>query len=257
MTTNTDTNIRTELVHFGLTTKEAAVYEACLQRGEMTVMDLTKLSRLSRSTAYFVADELVKKGLLRFVQRGAHRLYSAEDPRKLQQLLDQEKVWVARRSRMLESLLPTLQMRYSGASNKPLVSYYVGKEEMQQIFEDALLSGTKELLFVGNINVLREAVSQKYLASWNRRKIKADIKTRGIWEQKEEPEDEFLKASSENMREARHAPTGFTSPTYTLMYGNKVAYLSSVVEAYGVLIESKDLSVTMHSWFKELWERSK
>ena len=256
MTTPTDTNIHTELVSFGLSAKEASVYEACLQRGELTVMDITKLSGLSRSTAYFVADELVKKGLLRFVQKGAHRIYFAEDPRKFSALLEQEKLRVARQSRKLETLLPALQMRYSGISNKPLVSYYVGQQEMQQIFEDALISGTEELLFVGNIHVLREAVSQRYLSSWNRRKVKAGIRTQGIWEQPEEPEEEFLKASEQNMRTVRHAPEGFICPTYTLIYENKVAYLSSIVEAYGVLIESKDLSLTMRNWFKELWERS-
>ena len=256
MATYTDTNLHSELVGFGLSPKEAKVYEACLQRGELTVMEITKLSGLSRSTAYFVADELVKNGLLRFVQKGAHRIYFAEDPRKFTNLLEQEKQRVARQSRRLDTLLPALQMRYSGIRNKPLVSYYVGQQEMQQIFEDALMSGTEELLFVGNIHVLREAVSRKYLSSWNRRKVTAGIRTQGIWEQPEAPEEDFLQATPRNMRTVRHAPEGFVSPTYTLIYQNKVAYLSSIVEAYGVLIESKDLSLTMRSWFNELWGRS-
>ena len=256
MTTNTDTNLHRELLSFGFTAKEAKVYEACLQRGELSIMDIVKFTHLSRSTAYFVADELVQKGILRFVQKGAHRIYSAEDPRKLENILEHEKAKIARKSRSLDSLLPALQMKYAGLANKPLVSYYVGQEEMRQIFEDALLSGTKELLFMGNINVLRDVVGQKYLASWNRRKVKAEIKTKGIWQQSEEPEDDFLKATKENMREARHAPKGFESPTYFLLYNNKVAFLSSMMEAYGVLIESHDLSVTMRNWFDTLWATS-
>lgn len=257
MTTSSDTNLHADLLSFGLSAKEAKVYEACLHRGEIGVADLTKLTHLSRSTAYFVADELVKKGLLRFIQKGAHRIYCAEDPRKLTLLLEKEKVKLARKARSLDSLLPALQMKYAGQPSKPLVSYYVGQEEMQKIFEDALLSGTKELLFVGNITVLRDAVGQKYLNTWNRRKVAAGMKTRGIWQQPEEPEDDFLKASKENLREARHAPRGFESPTYFLLYNNKVAFLSSIVEAYGVLIESHDLSVTMRSWFDNLWMLSR
>ncbi|MBU6389442.1 hypothetical protein KGQ71_02900 [Patescibacteria group bacterium] len=181
MTMSTDTNSIHKLTDIGLTLKEAKVYEACLGHGEIGIMDLARLTHLSRSTTYFIADELVKKGLLRFFQKGAHRVYSAEDPRKLTLLLEREKAQVTKQSTALQSLLPTLNMRYSGAVHKPIVSFYVGQEEMQQIFEDALLSRAKEQLFVGEIPVLIESVGSEYLKSWNKRKVKARITTRGIW----------------------------------------------------------------------------
>lgn len=252
----TDTNIAAGLQLLGLSDKETIVYEACLQRGEISVVELARLSSLSRSTAYFVADELVKKGLLRFVQKGAHRIYSVEDPRKIELLLDQERIKLNQKAATFSAILPTLSMKYMGVARKPVVSYYTGQQEMRQLFEDALLSDIDELLFVGSINVLLEAVGREYLATWNRRKVKGGIKTRGIWPSNEETQEPYLQPTSLNMRQVRYAPSGFVSPTYILLYANKVAFLSSVVEAYGVLIESEDLSVSMRSWFNTLWKDS-
>lgn len=257
MTTTTDTTLQADLLTFGLSPKEIKVYEACLTRGEIGVADMVKTTHLSRSTAYFIADELVKKGLLRFIQKGSHRIYAAEDPRKLTALLEQEKADLAKKAHSLDSLLPALQMKYGGKPNKPVVSYYVGQEEIQHIFEDILTMESKELFFVGNSDVLRNAVGTTYLASWNGRKVAAHVRSRGIWQQESVPAEDFLKASKENLREARFAPIGFESPTYFLLYGNKVAFLSSIVEAYCVLIESHDLAITMRSWFDNLWMLSR
>lgn len=254
----TDTFISSALREIGMSEKEIQIYLACLQRGEVSVIELARIAQLSRSTAYFIADQLIKKGLLRFIQKGAHRVYAAEDPRKLAVLLDERSEALVRTKRLVSDILPSLNMRYTGAKNKPLVSYYVGQVEMRQIFEDALASGIHELYFVGEMPVLVEAVGREYLASWNRRKVKAKIKTIGIWPtDAPQPEELFLKATPENLRVVRFAPPGFRSPTYVLLYANKVAFISSIVEAYGTLIESHDLSTTMRHWFDNLWQSSR
>ncbi len=252
-----DTFIADKLSSFGLSPKETSVYLACLHRGEISVIELARITNLSRSTAYFIADQLIQRGLLRFIQKGAHRIYAAEDPRKLATLLEEQAEQLARNKHVLSEILPSLNMQFTGAANKPLVSYYVGQIEMRQIFEDALISGIKELLFVGEMPVLVQAVGPEFMASWNRRKVKAKIKTRGIWpSEASEFEESFLKPTPENLREARYAPKGFRSPTYVLLYANKVAFISSIAEAYGTLIESKDLSITMNHWFDALWASS-
>ncbi len=254
---NTDTNLDQYLQTIGLSDKEAVVYQSCLNRGEINIIELSRLCGLSRSTAYFVADELVKKGLLRFIQKGAHRIYSIEDPRKLELLINKEKASLNQKTVTFHAILPSLQMRYASGAHKPVVSYYVGQEQMRQIFEDALLSDIDELFFVGSINTLIEAVGREYLNYWNRRKVKAGIVTKGVWQPHDKPEEPFLKPIPANMRQARFAPPGFNSPTYILLYGNKVAFLSSIIEAYGVLIESQDLSISMRAWFDVLWKESR
>ena len=253
----TDTFIESIFGELGLSDKESTIYLTCLQWGEIGVIELARITHLSRSTAYFIADQLITRGLLRFIQKGAHRVYAAEDPRKILTLLDQESEKLLRTKSAIQDILPTLNMRYAGAANKPLVSYYVGRLEMRQIFEDALILGITEMLFVGETSLLVEALGRDYMATWNRRKVAQGIVTKGIWPHNfGQPEELFLHASQKNLRQVRYAPTGFRSPTYTLIYANKVAFLSSAIEAYGTLIESHDLSRTMRNWFKVLWERS-
>ncbi len=249
----TDTYINQSLQRLGMSDKEAVIYEACLNKGEIGILELARITALSRSTAYFVADELVKKGLLKFVQKGAHRIYSAEDPRKFEALLEQERSNLNRKSVLLQSALPSLNMRYSGATNKPVVSYYVGQLEMRHILEDILIAGDDEVLYVGEAALLDEAVGNKYLKSWIKRRVAVGIRTRGIRKQESELDEPLYIPGKENLRETRFGPKEFHSPVFTVIYSNKVAHISSAVEAYGVLIESKDLSISMRNWFDVLW----
>jgi len=256
MTTITDTYMMTALRNFGLSEKEATIYQTCLATGEVGVTRLSRLVRLSRSTTYFVADELVKKGILRFIQKGAHRIYSAEDPRKLSIIIDKQKMILNKRTSFLESILPELVMRFSDTPNKPVVSYYQGQMEVRRILEDILTSGTKEEFWTGEMKTLEEAVGKKYLQKWTRRRIDLGMKSISIRPPSDKKNKDY-KSGKSSLRKVQYAPEGFQSPSLVVVYGNKVAFISSVVESYGILVESKDLSTTLQSWFNILWENCK
>lgn len=256
MTTITDTYIATALRNFGLSEKEASIYQVCLASGEIGVTRLSRLVRLSRSTTYFVADELVKKGVLRFIQKGAHRIYSAEDPRKLSAIINKQKITLNKRASFLESILPELVMRFSDTPNKPVVSYYQGQIEVRRILDDILVSGTKEEFWTGEMKTLEEAVGKNYLQKWTKKRIDLGIKSISV-RPLSDKKSKIYGPSKSNLRKVQYAPEGFESPSLIVIYGNKVAFISSVVESYGVLVESKDLSTTLRSWFTILQKSCK
>lgn len=256
MTTQSDTYLQSALEQLGLTNHEARVYRACLSRGEATIMDIAKLTSVGRTTIYGVAEGLVHKGMLRFVQKGAHRVYSAEDPKKFQHIIDKNRDVLDRKAAFLSSILPTLSMRFSEASNKPLVTYYEGQKEIHLIFEDFLASGTKEAVFIGEATTIEQALGSKYLKSMVSRRIKLGIKARGVRKAESELEDPLYAHGAKNLRNIRFAPSFFKAPVYTGVYLNKVFFVSSVVESYGILVESKDLSDMFRDWFEVLWNAS-
>lgn len=61
-----------------------------------------------------------------------------------------------------------------------------------------------------------------------------------------------------DMREIRHAPKGMEFPAGISVYDNgKVAFYTSKSEAIGILIESKELEITMRQLFEAFWKVSK
>lgn len=254
MTTNLDT-IK-ELEKIGLSPNEALIYHTCLTAGECTIIDLAKQTGISRTTIYGIADELVHKGILSFIQKQAHRIYSAQEPKKIKLLLEKQKAEIDQKSTIFEALLPALSMQFSQGGSKPIVSYYQGQEEVRLIFEDVILSGAKEVLFICESGTLQKAVGDDWLKKYIKRRIAAKIQTQGIIAMSNAIDDPLFSSGIAYKRTVRRGPSYLKSPIYTGIYLNKVYFISSLQESYGVLIESKDLAETMRGWYQAVWEAS-
>ena len=250
------TNTLSDLEKLGLSPNEALVYQACLTNGESTIINLAKQTGISRTTIYGVADDLVHKGVLRFIQKQAHRIYSAEDPRKIGLLFERQKAEIDQRGSYLESILPVLSMQYAAGGTKPLVSYYQGQEEVRQIFEDVIVSKPKEVLFVCESGTLQQAVGEVWLKQYVKRRVMAGIHTRGVFAPTNAVNDPLFDSGGKHKRDVRLGPHYLKAPVYTGIYLNKVYFISSLQESYGVLIESRDLAETMRGWHQALWDQS-
>lgn len=256
MTTLLDNENSQNLVRLGLSPNEAKVYQACLTRGELTIHELTHMTGISRTTIYGVAEYLQKKGLISFVMKQSHRIYCAESPEKLKRYFDQKQRDIEQKNKYLDEILPDLKMVFSKAGSKPVISFYQGREEVRNIFEDVITSGAKEVLFVCEIGLLEEALGPEFLKDYIPRRVAAGIRTRGLYASDHFPDEELYKSTDANLRTVRLGPPNLKSAVYTGIYQNKVYFISSVHEAYGVVIESKDLSESMKTWFEALWNIS-
>ena len=76
------------LQEIGLNDKEAAIYLALLQVDNSSVIDISKKTKINRSTIYFVLEGLGKKGLVSEVQVDKKVHYAAEPPERLETFVD-------------------------------------------------------------------------------------------------------------------------------------------------------------------------
>ncbi len=58
------------LLSIGFSVKEIKVYLSSLELGESSVLDISKNSRINRTTIYPIIDSLTKKGLISLIQKG-------------------------------------------------------------------------------------------------------------------------------------------------------------------------------------------
>ncbi len=139
MAVKTEKPIKNFLLDFGLTDKEVTVYLTLLKSGPNTIMNLARETGIKRSTTHNTVEELVKKGLVSQTNYGERRMVVAEDPQKLEFLLEQRK-WEMKK---LEDNMPTIvktiydNIPQSKENTKIEVKYYKGKKEVQYVYEQS------------------------------------------------------------------------------------------------------------------------
>ena len=127
----------------GFLESEITTYLAALQNGPSTVLELTKITALSRQATYGVIDELTSRGLMSSVLRGKKKYYVAEQPERLLSYAQRKEVELKDQVADLESLLPELKLRMSGT--RPVVRMFEGKEGFLSMYEEMRLSKCKQM----------------------------------------------------------------------------------------------------------------
>ena len=111
----------------GLSDKEAQVYLALLKHGKATGYQLSKKSKVDRSTIYFILDELRKKDLVVRAPHAKKHIYVAKDPRRI---VEEKKQNIAE----VEEELPGL-LALAALDEKPNMLYYDGVDGFREAFE--------------------------------------------------------------------------------------------------------------------------
>lgn len=256
VTKNTDTFISSTLEKLHLSSKEIAVYRACLGHNGVGVVDIMKIANLNRSTVYFVADQLVQLGLLRYVRRGAHRLYFAEHPMALYDILAKQSREFEQVPSMMKGVVRILEEQFHGTTNMPRVSYFQGQKEVRHIFDAILRSGAQEILFIGEVATLEQAVGTQFLKQWVSRRIKSGISVRGVRNTKTELTEPLYRPGRRTLITVRYNDT-IKVPVFILISQRWTSLISSSNEAFGLTVESSDFAVTMTSLFQVLWKQSR
>lgn len=128
--------LRTELLKYGLSQKEADVYLALMELGYATVQQIAQKSAVNRATTYIIVDSLIDKGLVSTFEKEKKTFYAAENPENLMNYLAaQEREYKEKRNE-LQRVLPDLLGIFNLAQNKPAVKYYEGKEAFQTMYKE-------------------------------------------------------------------------------------------------------------------------
>lgn len=236
-----------DVAEFGLTPKQARVYVSALQLGSATVQSIASSAQIERTNAYDAIEVLIGKGLMSATTAGKKRLFLAEPPEALQQILEEKR-------RTLDQLLPELRSLYNVSESKPRIRYYPGIEGYRGVYEDTLTCKSKLLFGIYSVQDIVDILGRDYVDAMAERRVKAGITLRII--RSREKELGLWPASKAELREVRLAPAGMVFPIVTFVYDNKVIILSSKKETFGLIIESADVAQAHRNYFEALWQIS-
>ena len=131
-----------ELIHLGLSEKEAAVYLASLELGPAAVQDIAHKAKVNRATTYVMIEALTSRGLISTFVKGKKRYFVPETPERLLSIVRLQRKELEEKEGELAKALPMLLALFNVEGAKPQIRYLEGPEGLETVREIFLsLSG--------------------------------------------------------------------------------------------------------------------
>jgi sugar-specific transcriptional regulator TrmB len=236
-----------------LTSDQGLVYLSSLELGTDTIAHIAKKSGVPRSTCYLIVEELMEKGLLSEIKKGSKTYVTAEDPSKLEQLINSEKVQFDNSLKQINILLPQLKAIQNTRKDKPSVRFYEGLEGVKTIYSDTLNANEILVVCSGYDNPDKENLSN-YLEKYFEEVDSIKIKTFEILGEAPNLES-YIKKYQSDLHKIKKTSWGKgLKHTDKLIYGNKVVIIDND-NLTGMVIENIDIAELERKQFFEIWEK--
>lgn len=119
----------------GLDKKEASIYLACLQFGNVTATTIARVTGIPRTSLYDIAPKLVEQGFLTISKKQKTTFFIATDPSKIIDTLHHRKEKIEHQIQEFKQNLSDFQSVKSFVGIVPSVQYYEWREALELFFQ--------------------------------------------------------------------------------------------------------------------------
>jgi HTH-type transcriptional regulator, sugar sensing transcriptional regulator len=241
------------LQEIGLSDKESLVYAALLHVDNDSVLDLSKKTKINRTTIYPVLDSLAKKGLISEVKIDKKIRYHAEPPERLETYVERQKVVLDEQSKRLKDIIPQLKSVQRESGERPIVKYFEGREgiisSLEEFFRSEDIGGVTHLVYPRDL--LLGLFTDKEQEKYRKLRISRGIKSKALYtsDQVDRPSD----ATGDRIK--------IDSKKYPItcdinVYQDRVRINTLGSALSGISIISKDLADTLRSLIDLVFDKS-
>ncbi len=249
------TTLYAQLMHFGLSDKEAKVYTSALELGPSPVQVISRKAGVNRATTYVQIASLTGRGLMSSYEQGKKRFFVAEAPDRLAALYEDELQHLRDKERILKDILPELK-RLRPSEGIPAVRLFEGHEGLETVRQELLQSGVKVFSeFIGQDYYTRAVPEASKRKQFERVKA-AGIRGRIIISIKDSASMKRPEGTTHLMRRAVSADV-YDAPGEIAVFDNKVVMLSYRGDPVAIQIESPELAKVVLALFNLAWEKVK
>jgi sugar-specific transcriptional regulator TrmB len=247
--------MNTEILRkIGLTENEVKIYINLLKLGSSTAYEIGKNTDIYRVHVYDKLEQLMSKGLVTHVYKGAKKYFQATEPSKIKHYLEDKKRELQVQEDQVNSILPELEAMAKIPKEDTFVEVFKGIEGLKYFLKD-IIKTKKEVLVSGiDDQKYQEAIPvfmKQYFRDLRLNKIKEKVitvKRKGVFQFKKDL------APTTNYRFLEE--TQF-NPTNTFVYGRKVVIVSWGTPVTAVMIKNEQIAKTYRNHFEHLWKVAK
>ncbi|PLX21539.1 hypothetical protein C0584_02335 [Candidatus Parcubacteria bacterium] len=238
--------IKKTLEQFGLSGKKADIYLASLELGSASIIDISRKSRVKRTTCYDIVVDLINEGLISKTLKDKKTLFTAEDPKKLQ-------ISLKEKESILMDMLPELQSIYNVKGEKPKIRFLEGKDGLKQAYTNTL-SFTGEIIGFAGDDVVK-VLGDEWAESCLSRRVKKNISYRALLPATDSIRENYVPRNIKQLRQSKLiSPKKYPFSIEINLYGKKHVALISAKEEIALLIEGAEIYNTLKSIFDLIWD---
>ena len=234
------------LREYGLSEKEIGVYLELLPLGTVNIQEISKRLHYPRTTVYNTLNYLVNKGLVsKIIIKGVTN-FTAIEPDKFLDKLEEKK-------ELLQKILPNLKDLQNNKKSSSNVQIYEGFKGVFTILSDVFKIKQQTYYFGAykkSLEILKHLPDQARLM-----RIQRNIPAQIVIDPVDEPTfhtDKYRKLTS-----MRFLPSLVDFPAMIFIYGNKVGMFTIKGDLIGMIIENKEFSLAMKIIFDLYWKMGK
>lgn len=252
--------IEQELIHIGLSDKEAGAYLALLRYGTRPTSFVAQKAGLNRGTAYVALHSLLAKGLVAKSSKRQVQHFTALEPEHLLDFLDRRQSEIRRQREKVHTVLGQLRMLPQPSSAKPKIEFFEGVNAARAALEDTLTAKEKTLRAFLSIADIGEFLGPEFFDEYTTRRARTGYVLHAIRTLEKDKEAmsrsryaKRLVSSRKEKRIVRHVSEGLAFPMTMYMYDDKVLVISSKEEEFALIIQSRELSEMQKKLFLLIW----
>ncbi len=238
-----------------LNENEAKIYLASLELWTIHAWRIIKQTWLARATVYDSLERLIKKWLISKYTKKGTTTFTAEDPEKLEDILELQSKSLSKIKESLNKVMPNLQKIKNLFLKLPSLKMFEWKEWINTVLNDWLTA--KEVIYcLVNVDDM-----EKYIKDINDEFIKKrrQYNVYKKWLILNTPfAKELMKKYDRTVTEVRLLPKNTKLFHSELnIYDWKISYMAyRWKNQIGVIIENEDIYNIQRSIFDVLWEQS-
>lgn len=239
--------------HIGLETRDKRVYEALVQNPSSSLRKIAADTGINRGSVYESMKRLADKGLVGSIEVGKQRRYSASDPGAIVELLRETRDGLKAAEQQAEHYARALHPVTEHHANAPFATFYEDSEGVAAVLRDVLATcrngrnGSAYRVF--STKQIREYIYENF-RNFTQRRIAEGISVRVVAVGTGGQQDELSE------RRWLESQRGDAPNCYTLIYGNKTAFISlnesNVLST--IVIDNAGTTHLQKEIFDHLWD---
>lgn len=235
------------LRQIGLSQNEACVYFALLSAGPSPVLKIAKASGVKRTTVYPVLESLQEQGIVRSESTGLKQKFVAEDPSKLEFVLDS-------RHNALKKHIPDLRSLYISDDSATSVKQYTGLRAIKGVYEDILhnFKTNDYCLVIGNVERW-QSLDENFFMNHIEKRAELGVKTRLLFQDSEKAQ--WRKKFAKNFNEqVKILPPSTELDTHLMLTPQKLVIFQLNEPLVAFVIENKATMKMQKQLFEVIWD---
>ncbi|MSR87168.1 hypothetical protein EXS70_03290 [Candidatus Peribacteria bacterium] len=240
---------------FGFTPEESAVYLVSLELGAQPASVIAKKAKLKRGQTYNVLSQLKDKGIVQEFTKDGVRQFTGQSPSTLLSLLAAREEDLAVQKQKILQLMPFLEKLRNPLIVQPKVRFYQGVSGLKEVYNDTIKVPDQVVYAVCDFEHTFPAEHSKELHNWlwqyTDRRAAQNVTFHGIVNKSKES-DLAYKWRRKQKRKMKMLKNVYL-PVELMIYGDKVALLSTKDDMVGVIIEDKPIAEMLRNMLQAIW----